>query len=143
MSATSLLIGVLRAMNSRSEEYEQRLRLSKVRRAMARVAIQCVGREETLRGLIHQVIEQRVDYEEDRVAMRAQCEELMLSFFSDLSVREAELGAQDSKAVLAFQREWVERKIAEIEAEEGKYVDSMVFQLDDLNDLEVVVEPPK
>ena len=136
-----LLIGVLQTINARSEEYQQRMQTSKVKRAMARVAMQCVSREETLRGLIHQIIEQQIDGADERVAMRARCEGLMKSFFEDLARREGVLGQLDSRATLVFQREWVENQIADIEAQEEHH--AMVFQMDDLDDAVTAEENPR
>ena len=140
MTANDQLISVLRTMNARSEEYERRLQSSKVRRALARVALRCGSRRESLRGLIQHIVEQTVEAEA-RATVLARCEALMEAFFNDLGHRPP----MDPKAALVFQRDWVERSIRGIEAEEEDYaLPGMVFAMDDvvMVDSSTTTSPP-
>ena len=121
------LIRVLQIVNQRSEDYERRMQTSRVKRAMARMAITCVSREEMLRISVMGIVADAVDDEHDRRCVAERCEELLRCFWTDVGAHERTRGAMDTKAMLAFQRRWVEGLIGDIEAQEGE---QLVFAID-------------
>ena len=121
------LIRVLQVVNQRSEDYERRMHSSRVKRAMARVAIKCVSREEMLRTSVLGIVAEAVEDDDDRRGVAERCEELLRSFWADVGRRERADGAMDARAMFGFQREWVAGLIRDMEATEGE---PLVFAMD-------------
>ena len=121
------LIRVLQIVNQRSEDYERRMQTSRVKRAMARVAITCVSREEMLRTSVLGIVADAVEDDTDRRGVADRCEGLLRGFWADVGRRERAHGLMDTRAMMAFQREWVERLIRDMEATEGE---PLVFAMD-------------
>jgi hypothetical protein len=123
------LIRVLQIVNQRSEDYERRMQSSRVKRAMARMAITCVSREEMLRISVMGIVADAIEDEDTRQTVGNRCDELLRGFWADVTAQERVRGVMDTKTMLGFQREWVNRLIRDIEDKE----DGLVFAMDDVS----------
>jgi hypothetical protein len=123
------LIRVLQIVNQRSEDYERRMQSSRVKRAMARMAITCVSREEMLRISVMGIVADAIEDENTRQTVGNRCDELLRGFWADVTAQERVRGVMDTKTMLGFQREWVNRLIRDIEDKE----DGLVFAMDDVS----------